>query len=170
MKTQNEQWKAIADSNGEYHISDHGRVKSYKRGKERILKPSSNLQGYLHLGARIKGKRKAYRIHRLVADAFLQNPGNKPQVNHKDGNKANNNVSNLEWMTNQENQQHAWEYGLCESVRFAVAQRSSKPVVDKLTNKKYESLTEACKDVGEPYGRHVLRNFKSSKLQRFYYL
>ena len=60
MKTQNEQWKAIADSNGEYHISDQGRVKSYKRGKERILKPSSNLQGYLHLGVRIKGKRKAY--------------------------------------------------------------------------------------------------------------
>lgn len=166
MKTQNEQWKAIAECNGEYHISDQGRAKSYKCGKERILKPIlSGESGYLRIRIR-GGKQEMYSIHRLVAETFVPNPDKKPQVNHKDGNKLNNHVSNLEWTTSKENLQHAWKNGLCESIRLA----SSKPVIDIITNKKYDSLTLACEDIGESYNCHALRYRHNSKLQRFFYI
>jgi hypothetical protein len=167
MKTQKEQWKAVADSNGEYSISDHGRVKSYKGGMERILKPSLTREfGYFRIAIRINDKIKTIRVHRLVAEAFLPNPDNKPQVNHKDGNKLNNHVSNLEWSTSKENLQHAWENGMCESTRFA----RSKPVIDIITNKKYDSLALACKYINEPYGRHHQRHYIKSPLQRFFFV
>lgn len=175
MKTQNEQWKAIADSNGEYHISDHGRVKSYKRGKELILKPGLSGNGYPAVFIYVFNKKPKFEtIHKLVALAFIPNLENKPQVNHKDGNKLNNHVDNLEWNTRKENVSHAWKAGLFESKRLAISnaasKANSKPVVDVVTDKKYDSLKLACESIGEPYGRHVLRNSKSSKLQRFYYL
>ena len=172
MNTQ-EIWKAVADSNGIYHISDHGQVKSLKYGKERILKPS--LVGrpgnqYLAVDLVIKDKRKMHKIHRLVAMAFIPNPENKPQVNHKDGNKLNNHIDNLEWATAKENQQHAWDTGLKEATRLATIQANSKPVIDIVNGKKHDSLTKACEEIGEPYNLHQLRIFKKSKLQRFFYL
>ncbi len=173
MKTQKEQWKAIAECNGEYYISDHGRVKSYKRGKERILKPilSGPLHSrYLAIGICINGKNKPQKIHRLVALAFVPNEDNKPQVNHKDGNKLNNRVYNLEWATASENQQHAWDTGLNEYTRFAVSKATSKPVVDIETGSKYDSLKLACQHINEPYGRHQVRAYIKSPLQRFFYI
>lgn len=173
MKTQQEQWKAVADSNGEYHISDHGQVKSYKRGNERIMKPSLiGVLGnqYLAIGIWVNNKRKMHKIHRLVAKAFIPNHQNKPHVNHKDGNKLNNHIDNLEWATAKENQQHAWQTGLKESVRIALLKANSKPVIDVATGKKYESLKLACQCINEPYGRHQMRIFKKSQDQRFFYL
>jgi hypothetical protein len=111
MKIQQEEWKAIAECNGEYYVSSHGRVKSYKGGREVILKHWM-VKGYLFIQLSKKNKAKSISIHRLVANAFIPNPFNKLTVNHKDGNKLNNCVDNLEWMTHSENIKHAWDTGL----------------------------------------------------------
>ena len=175
MNTQQEIWKAVADSNGEYHISSHGRVKSYKCGKERILKPSLIGNGYpaINIWQNTK-KSKCRTIHKLVALAFIPKPDNKTQVNHKDGNKLNNHIDNLEWVTQQENIQHAWDNGLYENKRLAIASANrkarSKPVVDIVTGNKYDSLKLACQDIDDCYNKHLSRIFLKSKRQRFFYL
>ena len=76
------------------------------------MKQSENYKGYLIIQLYKQGKRKTKAIHRLVANAFIDDPLNKPQVNHKDGNKQNNNISNLEWCTQSENNFHAYKMGL----------------------------------------------------------
>lgn len=170
MNTQPEQWKAIAECNGQYYISDHGQVKSYKFGREVILKPTLQGKGYLKVEVYVNGKRKMHKIHRLVAKAFIENTENKPEVNHKDCNKSNNHIQNLEWATAKENMKHALDMGVLELRRLAVIKANSKPVLDIKTGKKYDSLKLACIDIGEPYSTHKRRNWKSSKLQRFFYI
>ena len=96
-------WKDIEGYEGLYQISNKGRVKSLKWGKERILKPGITSSGYLKVLLCKNGMIKHIKIHRLVANAFITNPENKPQVNHKDENKFNNSVNNLEWSTAKEN-------------------------------------------------------------------
>ena len=72
-----------------------------------ILTPYENKKGYLKIGLFQNGKLYKRRVNRLVAQAFISNPDNLPQVNHKDGNKKNNSYTNLEWVTNEENREHA---------------------------------------------------------------
>ena len=96
-------WHDIEGYEGLYQISNKGRVKSLKWGKERILKPGITGSGYLKVLLCKNGMIKHIKIHRLVANAFITNPENKPQVNHKDENKFNNSVNNLEWSTAKEN-------------------------------------------------------------------
>ena len=93
-----------------YMISNDGQI--YSKISNKILSPFINKDGYLliHLHHNTKSVNKS--VHRLVAIAFIPNPENKPQVNHKDGNKLNNKVENLEWCTNSENMQHAYITGL----------------------------------------------------------
>ena len=98
-----ETWKAIAGYEGIYEVSDLGRVKSLKFGKERILKPGGDTHGYLHVILCRDGHTKKLFVHRLVAEAFIQNPNNLATVNHKDEVKTNNTVSNLEWMSQKDN-------------------------------------------------------------------
>ena len=104
-------WKDVVGYEGYYQVSNLGNVKSIERTivckdgtrkklKERILKQVSNWRGYLVVELSTKDKGKIYSIHRLVAQAFIPNPENKPQVNHKDENKNNNCVENLEWCDN----------------------------------------------------------------------
>jgi len=93
----------------DYLISDQGRVYNYKK---RIFRKPGNVRGYLQVDFNKNGVRKNFYLHRLVALAFIPNPGNKRTVNHIDGNKTNNHADNLEWNTQKENVQHSWSSGL----------------------------------------------------------
>lgn len=94
-----------------YLVSQEGEV--FSRFTNKILKPSlSKGTGYLVVNIRIDGKRQPAYIHRLVAEAFIPNPDCLPEVNHKDGDKTNCRVNNLEWVTGQGNKDHAKETGL----------------------------------------------------------
>jgi hypothetical protein len=116
-------WKDIQGFEGKYQISSFGRVKSLARVlmrsngaemtiKERIIKTCKNPQGYVHAVLQNGKKTKHMSVHRLVCISFLPNPCNKEQVNHIDGNKENNHISNLEWATRSENERHAHQIGL----------------------------------------------------------
>lgn len=78
----------------------------------RVVKPEVTRNGYVRVELSQNGRGRKYLLHRLLAKAFIANPGNRPHVNHIDGNKANNALSNLEWTTQSENQKHAYRLGL----------------------------------------------------------
>lgn len=109
-------WKDIEGFEGLYTISNTGLIKSYLFKVPRPLKPSL-ARGYKKVTLSLNGKLFYETVHRLVAQAFIQNPENKPCVNHKDGNKLNNHVNNLEWCTHQENHIHAFKIGLRVSAK-----------------------------------------------------
>jgi hypothetical protein len=107
-----EVWRKIKESNGIYSVSNRGRV---KRGK-RIIGGSLDSKGYIGYALYITVQRRTMRKgHRLVAEAFIKNPKNLPQINHKNGIKTDNKVSNLEWVTNKENIAHALKNGLIDT-------------------------------------------------------
>lgn len=102
-----EKWKWIKGFEGLYKISNKGRIKSYHKQEEGYIMSSKNSNWYESITLFKKGKSFYKRIHRLVAKEFIPNPKNKPQVNHKDMDKHNNCVENLEWVTASENSKHA---------------------------------------------------------------
>lgn len=123
-------WKKIADTN--YYISNKGRVKN---SNGYIKKQTKDARGYLRLQLYIDGKKINFRIHRLVAMAFLENPENKKTVNHIDGNKENNNVDNLEWATYSENQYHAIRTGLSPRVTPAKIRAAKNATLCRISKK-----------------------------------
>ena len=138
-------WKDINGYEGYYQISNKGNVRSVDRfdgvhdRTGTVIKPNLKSNGYLQVGLRKHSQRKYIGVHRLVAIHFIDNPENKPQVNHIDGNKQNNTVENLEWVTAKENQQHATRIGLRDNMlkgekhpaygKFGADSLSAKPVV-----------------------------------------
>ena len=144
-------WKNIIydglDTN--YMISDDGKVKNPK-GKEMKLQIQ---QGYCHVTIQINKKGKRFRVHRLVAEAFIPNPENKPYVNHIDGNRMNNNINNLEWVTPQENTLHAVSTGLMQPTR-------EKEIIqfDLDGNKiaEYKSISEAARQTNSEVSKICL--------------
>lgn len=104
-----EEWREIREY-PKYSVSNEGRVRNFKTG--RILKQGTHKQGYHLVWLSDENGRHGKSVHRLVAEAFIPNPNGKPQVNHIDGNKANNGVKNLEWNTGSENTKHAYKTGL----------------------------------------------------------
>ncbi len=118
-------WKNIKNYEGLYQISNLGRVKSLERKvkhsranigyyikKEKILKNNILDSGYYYICFCENNIKKHFRLSRVIASTFILNPLNKPEVNHKDGDKSNNRADNLEWVTGEENKRHAVENGL----------------------------------------------------------
>ena len=113
-------FKDIKGYEDKYQVSNYGRIKRKKRtykqarglrtNEERILKCCVKPNGYLRVSFRVGNKSKYYMIHRLVGIAFIPNNKNKPQINHKDKNRQNNRIDNLEWCTSLENVHH--EFGI----------------------------------------------------------
>ena len=128
-----EQFIPINDFETKYLITNTGKV--YSNYLKDFLKPLKNIKGYLQVCLCISKKKKiTVSIHRLVAIHFLENPSNKPQVNHIDGCKLNNNVNNLEWNTNKENNKHAIETGLYNPKKCGMCKEIT--LLNKKTNKK----------------------------------
>ena len=138
-----EVWKDIKDCVGIYQISTYGRVKILERvlstpyggtyiQKEKI-KAIHEVIGYMQVALSVNKKHTCFKVHRLVADAFIPNHENKPQVNHKNGIKTDNRVGNLEWCTVSENHLHAYGTGLREPHSGSFHQ-NSKLVLNKQTH------------------------------------
>ena len=133
-------WKDIEGFEGLYKVSTFGNICSYPKKvtykdgrvynyKSKILKPCPNKSGYVHLNLfSSTGDSKTFDVHRIVAIAFLPRIEGKNEVNHKNGNKSDNSLKNLEWMTSDENKKHAWDTGLCtnEQMRKASFKRWKK--------------------------------------------
>lgn len=110
LVSSHEEWKPIEKVNGVYSVSDMGRVRNNRTGL--LLKPIKMAKGYVRVNLKVDGKEINAQIHRLVATAFIPNPENKPEVNHKNGIHDDNRLSNLEWVTGEENRKHAYDTGL----------------------------------------------------------
>ncbi len=158
-----ETWKDIVGYEGLYQVSNFGRVKSLERyrsnhGKQQLISESikstrKDKQGYLLLDLYKDNKQKTVRVHRLVAEHFLNNPDNKETVNHIDGNKENNNVMNLEWSTFKEQNEHLYKNNLKSKKNIdkavkAMNKAQAKKVKCLNNGVIYESASEAARTVG----------------------
>ena len=158
-----EVWKDIKEYKGLYQVSNFGRVRSVDRyvtqqgrGKEftglrkgRIIKPRLQNSGYLLVWLSMQGTVRAHTVHRLVGTAFISNPDGLSDINHKDGNKKNNNVLNLEWCTRNENIRHAY--------RNLGRKKSGKKIKCVELNVVFDSAADASRKTGINAGsiRHV---------------
>lgn len=139
-------WKDTYIYSEQYQVSNTGTVRNKITGH--ILKPQLDNKGYFRVRMSLHDKKATAKIHRLVAVAFIPNPENKPQVNHIDADKRNNDVRNLEWVTNGENQIHAYKMGLYRVTGQGGRKKIPVLKVNLLTGEvegKYSSLAEAAK-------------------------
>lgn len=152
------EWKNIEGTNGEYQVSDTGLVKTVKTG--RILKPIIDQRGYERVCLFKMDRDRRFKVHRLVAQTFIPNPNNLPQVNHLDGNKRNNSVDNLEWITNADNMKHAKMNGLrAGHERFCKAKSKRVIATHIATGEKivFESILAAVRGLGTQHVSDVLQ-------------
>ena len=170
MGVLNMNWVKIKGYEEFYEISSSGEIRSKDRTvtdkigrtrswKGKVLNPDIAPNGYYRVSFSINRKRKQFYVHRLIAEYFIPNPNNLPQVNHIDGNKLNNSLDNLEWVTVQDNVIHAYKNGLINFRygenhpnygKFGSESKKAKPVTatNVITNEKkeYGSLIETTED------------------------
>lgn len=147
-------WKDIAGYDGKYQVSNYGNVRSFSKWKNGgFLKPGIGTTGYLFVNLVQDGRKTTNTkvIHRLVANAFLPNSDGLAEVNHIDGNKQNNNVDNLEWVSRHENIRHAIEHGLIK-YKYGKSNHNSKAVLqmDKNGNiiREWDSVADIHRELG----------------------
>ncbi|MNX23722.1 NUMOD4 motif protein [compost metagenome] len=153
-------WEEIEDTNGNYSVSNLGRVRTNKHYvnhhtgsrvvNERIRPLQKHNQGYSIVTIGIKGSKL---VHRLVASAFIQNPNNLEFVNHKDGVKTNNHVDNLEWRTRQYNEDHAFSTGLKNST--GSSNQMAKLVEDNIIEIRQNKLGLSTKNYSDKFNVDV---------------
>lgn len=164
---ENEVWRVVVvpelGTYPNYQISSMGRVKSLnygKTGKERLLKLSKDEYGYLKVGLVKEGeKQRLFKVHRLVAFAFISNPDNLPCVNHKDENKSNNIVSNLEWCSYLYNNIYGTRMERFAKTRSATISggfsKSGKPVYQYTTKGELVNIYKSGAEVEKRTGLHI---------------
>ena len=160
----NEEWRDVAGYEGLYQVSSEGRVKSLERTfidnsgrkrtvKERILKSRTNRYGYMEVNLCADGKRKMLKVHRLVCQAFHDNPDNKPEVNHVNEDKTDNRACNLEWSTRRENNNHGTRnVRACKALSKPVGQYTSDGELVKI----WPSVIEVQRQTGFSQG-HICK-------------
>ena len=139
-------FKDIKGYDGLYQVSNLGKIKSlnYNRtGKEKLLKQNINSNNYFKITLSKNNVRKNYCTHVLVAKTFIENPNRLPCINHIDGNKQNNHIDNLEWVTYKQNTEHAYKRNLMKHFKVKVIQYDKNMNVIKIWN----SITEASMNV-----------------------
>ncbi len=155
-----EVWKSINGYDGLYEVSNYGRVRSLdhydclgRLQRGRVLKPQRDGKGlYLHIGLWKDGKSKPRNIHRLVAEAFIPNPNNLPEVNHKDENKLNNSVSNLEWCDHKYNNNYGSKVNYYKGSKNPQAKLTTEQIIDIRKQYVPYSKTHGLKSLSEKYG------------------
>ena len=140
-----EQWRDVAGYEGRYQISNYGRVKSFQKNQVKILKPHLHTGGYLQVNL---GRQKRFKIHRLVAETFLDNPLHLAEVDHIHGNKMDNYFKNLKWVTLKENKRRAFKNGLYPS--------GEKNCRAKLTNEQVRWIRKNYKPYDKKFGQRAL--------------
>jgi len=169
LNIEGEIWKDIEGYNGKYQVSNFGRIKSiipWNGTNERILF-QQNLHGYYRVGLYLNKKNKHSSVHRLVGQAFIPNADNLPYINHKNGHTLENFVENLEWVTPQQNIQHAFRTGLYDLEK----RKGERNPQSKLTEEKvreirqvYDGKENNYKNLGKKYDvssvliRYVVKN------------
>ena len=131
-------------------VSDDGDIYTLcHKDYEKLLKPKIDKYGYKNVVLTKNGKRKTYLVHRLVGQAFIPNPNNKPTINHINGIKTDNRVCNLEWATHKEQKEHQIKNGLCINNINSLKKANEKRAIPIFYNGvKYNSIREASRKLG----------------------
>lgn len=150
-----EEWKPVVGYEGLYEVSSSGNVRSVNHVTNGVCVSSKELKPYMSdRYYRVKlykdGKPKMMMVHRLVAQAFIDNPSKLPQVNHINGDKTNNFASNLEWCTASDNQKHAYRTGLKNPEDTVKHTRKKVLQLDMSGNivREWKSMSEAANELG----------------------
>jgi hypothetical protein len=165
MNTEYEYWVPIPNYEQYYEINNLGTIRSiprriltksgyYKPEKERKLTQRISNKGYLSVTLSKHGQSKTHHVHRLLALVFIPNPDNKPILNHINGNKLDNSIHNMEWVTYSENVIHAYKHGLYKST-----ERKRRIILDACTGETYTSIKKAALSLNIEYS--TCRNYLS---------